>query len=125
MVHGSSDSFTREEAYLGYLTLFQELESLYISKLSVDNLKGLSGRGIEPLEICCDGIGGVGPGYGRQGRHAVCLANELEAPEILCFGLRIGGGPDRGLSRSGNLSKAGSGCGSGVCVRVTLEHAHQ
>ena len=125
MVKSCSDGFTGEEAYLSNLALLQELESLHISELSIDNLKGLGRGGIEPLEICCDSKGRVGPGYRRQGRLTMCLANRLEAPEILCFGLHFGGGPDHGLSRYSDLSKAESGRGSRGCVRVTLEHAHQ
>src|SRR3954464_11870233 len=125
MVKGSSDGFIREKAYLSYPTIFQELQCLNISELSVDQLKGLGRRGIKPLEIRCDGKGGVGPGNRLQGRRAMRPANGLEAPEELCLGLRFGRGPGRGLSRRGDLSKAESGRGSGGCVRVTLEHAHQ
>src|SRR4051812_40680681 len=125
MVKGSSDGFIGEEAYLSNPAMFQELECLNISELTVDQHKSLGGRGIKPLEIRCDGIGGVGPGNGLQGRRAMRPTDGLEAPEVLCLGLRFGGGPGRGLSRRGDLSKAESGRGSWGCVRVTLEHAHQ
>src|SRR3954465_5433371 len=102
MVKGCPDGFPGEKANLSNPSLLQKLKGLYISKLTVDHLKSLSGGGIEPPKVCHDSKGGVCPKGGRLTKR---LAKGLEALEILCFGCRFGRRPGRRLSCRPYLGK--------------------